>query len=259
MKVSGFLRDMVVLMLALCVALVYGKTPMASAEVDMSKVDTSIQAIIGTWREGDALDARVLRVNPDYTYELVYRGGGTSCGTVRVIGEEHPDGTYSPWYSFDEVDGKNWAMFPKNDVDGTLQKDLWSGQDGALHFIRFDNYEYSGKTEGITPESYLGVWGCGRCTIVINKEDNRYTADISWANSAAEHRVWTYSCRYDKDSAILVCPGNGLCTDAIVYDNGKETDVNVYDDGSCELVLRDGVLKWYDNKDKAGQDMEFLK
>ena len=108
MKVSGFLRYMVVFMLALCVALVYGKTPMASAEVDMSKVDTSIQAIIGTWREGDSLDARVLRVNPDYTYELVYRGGGTSCGTVRVIGEEHPDGTYSPWYSFDEVDGKNW-------------------------------------------------------------------------------------------------------------------------------------------------------
>ncbi len=259
MRFGWFPKCLMVLAFAACFALGWGNTPVASAEVDMSKVDTSIQAIIGTWREGDALDARILRVNPDYTYELDYRGGGASYGSVRVIAEEHPDGTYSPWYVFDEPDGEIWAMFPKNDEDGTLQKHLWSGQDGALHFIRFDNYEYAGSIEGIAPEDYLGVWGCGRCTIVIEKVNNAYVANVKWANSAAEHREWIYSCRYDKDSAIIVCPGNGICTDSIVYDNGKENDVNVYADGSCEFVLREGVLKWYDNKDKAGQDMDFLR
>ncbi|ORT99276.1 hypothetical protein D081_2005 [Anaerovibrio sp. JC8] len=250
---------MFVLVLAACFVLGGGKTPFASAAVDMSSIDTSIQGIIGTWSEGDVMDARTLKVNPDYTYELSYKGGGTSFGTIRVIAEEHPDGSYSPWFVFDENDGTNWTCFAKTDEDGILQEELWSGQDGAFHFIRCGTYDYKHFSESIAPKDYLGVWACGRCNIVIDKKGNAYVVDITWANSAAEHRYWTYSCRYDKDNAVIVCPGNGICNDCIVYENGKESDTNVYSDGSCVLILRNGVLKWVDRKDNAGADMEFLK
>ncbi|WP_297968136.1 hypothetical protein [uncultured Anaerovibrio sp.] len=241
------------------IGLSLGKFSPVSAAYDMSKMDTSIQGIIGIWREDGVLDSRILRVNQDYTYELSYRGGGASYGTIKVIGEEHPDGSYSPWYVFDEADGVNWASFGKTDEDGSLQTELWSGQDGAMHFVRCDSSDYRSTREGVAPKDYLGVWACGRCNIVIEQKDNAYIANMSWSSSASEHREWVYNCRYDKENAILVCMGNGICTDCTVYENGKENDVTVYDDGSCELIMRQGILRWNDKKDNTAQDMDFLR
>ena len=256
---SSYVRSIFADLLTFCFVLINGHGSVASAEVDLYKIDTSVQGIIGTWHEADVLDSRTLIVKPDYTYELSYKGGGTAYGTVRVTAEEHPDGSYTPWYMFEESDGKLWAGFAKNDLDGTLQTELWSGQDGAMHFVRPEKQGNYGNGEGVSPKDYLGVWACGRCTIVINQQDNAYIADITWANSAAEHRVWTYNCRYDKDNAILVCPGNAICTDCIVYENGKENDITAYSDGSCEFVMREGILRWHDFKENAGDEMDFRR
>lgn len=115
------------------------------------------------------------------------------------------------------------------------------------------------NTEGVSAKDYLGTWNCERCTIVIEKDGDKYVANISWPKSSNETREWVYFCKYDKEKAILVCKGNGLCTDAMVYDNGKEVDVNVYDDGKCEFKMREGVLKWHDKKDNVAKNMVFKK
>ncbi|MBE6098783.1 MAG: hypothetical protein E7197_01880 [Anaerovibrio sp.] len=253
------LRYVLALVVVACMVLGCGQQEeKVQANQNDTVVDSSIQGIVGTWFEDGVLDPRTLTIKADGTYELAYKGGGKAYGTIRVTAEPHPDGTSSLWYIFDENDGKNWAGFAKND-DGSLQNDLWSGQDGKMHFIRSQDNKKHGNTEGISPNDYLGVWACGRATAVIEKKDNKYIATITWAKSAMESREWYYSCRYDKEKAILVCPGNGICTDCIVYDNGKENDINVYSDGSCELIMREGVLRWKDKKENAGKGLEFLR
>lgn len=254
-KLGWFIVFVMIVALSFC----YGNLSVSSAAVNMNNIDTSVQGIIGVWREDGSQESRTLKVNPDYTYELSDNGGNTSYGTIKVVVEEHPDGSYSPWYVFDDNAGKNWAGFSKDDEDGTLQTDLWSGQDGAMHFIRCYSKAYQDNSQEVAAKDYLGVWGCGRCSILIEQKNNAYIATITWASSAAEHRQWIYNCRYDKQNAILICPGNGICTDLIVYENGKEADINVYDDGSCELVMRNGILRWDDHKENAGQDMDFIQ
>lgn len=75
-----------------------------------------IREIAGSWHEEGGLDARTLTINGDGTYELAYRGGGTSYGLVKVAWEQHPDGTYSPWYNFYASDGTFWESFAKENA-----------------------------------------------------------------------------------------------------------------------------------------------
>ncbi|MCR5176703.1 MAG: hypothetical protein K6C05_07595 [Anaerovibrio sp.] len=256
---TGKIRTILAIMIAFCCMIGLSNVSPAEATINMYNVDTGVQGIIGTWLEDGSPNSRTLKINPGYTYELIEPNGATTHGTIKVWVEEYIDGSYVPWFNFTDNDGHRWADFAKNDLDGSLQTDLWSGQDGAMHFARCNNNDYAATSEGVAPKDYLGVWGCGRCTIAIEKKANAYIATITWANSAAEQREWVYNCRYDKQNAILVSPGNGICTDSIVYDNGKEADINVYDDGSCEFIMREGVLKWKDKKENAAQDMDFIR
>lgn len=110
--------------------------------------EASVNDIVGVWYEVDVLDSRTLTVNEDATFSLEYRGGGTMYGTVEVTYEEHPDGTKSAWYSFKDVDGAELVAFAKSDDE--IQKELFSGQDGELHFYRS---EYIDEYYGTESES----------------------------------------------------------------------------------------------------------
>ena len=214
-----------------------------------------IKEIAGFWHEEGVLDARSLIISGNGNYELYSRGGGAAYGTVQVAWEQHPDGTYSPWYNFYDADGTLWMGCAKSNE--SPQHDLWSGQDGALHFARNENN--SATREGETPESYLGIWGLGRCTIDISRDGDMYMATIKWAGSASESAVWTYPCTYDPYEAVLFCRGQGVKTDYVWDEKGEMTSLEAYTDGSCTLVMREGVLTWNDEKENLGDGMELLK
>ena len=220
--------------------------------------ENSVQSIVGIWYEAEVLDSRTLTINADATYSLAYRGGGTAYGTVEVTHEEHPDGSLSPWYTFYEVDGAVWTSFPMD--TSTAPTDLWSEQDGAMHFIRDMSEEYHGSGQGVKSEDYEGIWGCGRCTVVISREaDDNFLATVTWASSAADGSQWTYVCAYDEYAAVLVCNSVGTRTDYAFTEDGSEVISEVYNDGSCDFVMREGVLRWIDHKENAGSLMEFIQ
>ena len=112
-----------------------------------------IQGIVGTWYEADVLDSRTLTVKSDGTFELAYRGGGKQYGTVKAETAENPDGSTYIWYNFYETDGTFWAGFQKN---GDTQCDLYSGQDGAMHFTLGSDPVWNADAADITP--LVGEW-----------------------------------------------------------------------------------------------------
>ncbi|MBQ7514795.1 MAG: hypothetical protein IJS96_00815 [Schwartzia sp.] len=219
--------------------------------------EAGIQDIVGQWYEAGAIDSRSLTIHADGTYKLTYREGGAAYGTVKVMYEEHPDGSRSPWYGFLEKDGTMWAAFAKPEA-GEIN-DLWSGQDGAMHFVRGQGHDFRQTREGVKAADYLGVWGCGRYTVVIEKEDGRYHVSISWAGSAATGARWDYRCTYDEESALLVCSGGGIRENYEFSEDGAETLTEVYLDGHGTFAMREGVLTWQDKKENAGESIVFRK
>ncbi len=90
--------------------------------------------IVGVWNETDVLDSRTLTVKTDGTYELEYRGGGVSTGTIKLEYEEYENGQKVAWFNFYEEDGNLWEGFHPSDT--YPQSDLYAGQQGVPHFVR---------------------------------------------------------------------------------------------------------------------------
>lgn len=260
-----------------------GESAMAAANVagiaaqKAAALIDSIQPIVGTWRETGATDARSLVIYADGKYEMTYKDG-KSFGMVKVTTEEHPDGSKSYWYSFLEGGGvvledkntaspwysaytsanEQWAAFAKDEKKAT-QKDLYSGQDGAMHFVRYAENDYEKKRAGIKAEDYLGVWGSGRCSAVISREGNGFLIEIQWASNAAEGSRWVYHCSYDNFAAILFSNGDGTRIDYVYAENGTSKENMVYNDGHALFVLRDGIMRWQDKKENMDNGVEFTK
>ncbi|MBQ1415792.1 MAG: hypothetical protein IIY91_00500, partial [Selenomonas sp.] len=134
----------------------------------------SIQPIAGTWREAGAADARNLVIYADGSYEMTCKER-KAFGKVKVTAEEHPDGSKSYWYSFLESGGvvledkntaspwysaytsanEQWAAFARDEKAAT-QTDLYSGHDGAMHFVRYAENGYDKNRAGIKAEDYVG-------------------------------------------------------------------------------------------------------
>lgn len=224
-----------------------------------TKNNAGIQSIIGVWNIKGAPDETLLAVHKDGTYEFMDKKGDGSCyGTVKVIFEKHPDGSKTPWYNFYKSDGTQWMGFTKNEAK-KVETDLWSGHDGAVHFVRRLENKYHKTGKNINVDDYLGVWGCGRCTVVIDKEDRGYLVNVKWASSAADGSNWTYHCVYDDYSAILLCNGGGTRVDYVFTDSGKESCKERYNDGTGTFVMRKGVLTWQDKKENAGASLELRR
>lgn len=217
----------------------------------------NIGGIVGIWREQGVPEPKLLTVNANGTYQLLYGGGGAAYGTVKVTFDERPDGSKSEWYTFSDIDGEFWIAFAKDD-NPAEQTELRSGHDGATHFVRADENVYHYTSAGVTAKDYLGIWGCGRCTIDITRDGTDYVVNIKWASSAAEGSHWTYRCTYNAHSAILICNGDGVREDYNFTASGTGTFDRKYSDGYCTFVLREGTLTWLDGKENAGDSMTFL-
>lgn len=251
-------------------------TPVGSEVRNLAVSESSIQPIVGTWREAGVADARSLVIYADGKYELTYKDG-RAFGTVKVTAEEHPDGSKSYWYSFLEGGGVDledkdtespwykaytsanalWAAFAKEGA--ATQTDLYSGQDGAVHFVRYAENGYDKNSAGIKADDYLGVWGCGRCSAVVSREGEGFLVEIQWASSAAEGSRWVYHCTYDNFAGILFNDGGGTRTNYVYTEDGTGKDTMAYNDGFGVFVLRDGKMTWQDKKENVGNEVDFTK
>lgn len=251
--------------------------PVGTETQNLAAVESSIQPIVGTWGETGVADARQLIIYADGKYELTYKDG-RAFGVVNVTTDKHPDGSQTYWYSFLEGGGvvledkdttspwykaytsanELWAAFAK-DEKAVTQTDLFSGQDGAMHFVRYAENGYDKNSAGIKADDYLGVWGCGRCSAVISREGTGYLVEIQWASSAAEGSRWVYHCTYDNFAAVLFSNGNGTRIDYVYAEDGTGKDKMAYNDGRALFVLRDGIMLWQDKKENTDNGVEFTK
>ncbi len=259
-------------------AVSYAQSAVVGSSQNLTDVEKSFQPIAGCWVESGVPQPRSLTIHGDGAYELVSQDGSKTFGKVLVTAEEHPDGSKSLWYSFFEDGGLTledgdtdspwfsaftsagelWAAFPKNPKAQT-QVELISGQDGAMTFLRRPKEAPLTADKRVNAGDYIGVWGCGRCSVVISQEGPKYLVEIQWAGSAAEGSRWIYECTYDNYSALLFSDANGERIDYTCGEDDVIRDTMVYNDGHGSFILRDGVLTWWDAKEDAGQGLELVQ
>ncbi|MBQ4506033.1 MAG: hypothetical protein II971_02140 [Firmicutes bacterium] len=119
--------------------------------------------------------------------------------------------------------------------------------------------QQGGETSELpTIDDYTGLWGCGRATLRIARDNAGSKAHIHWASSAAEAAEWTYDCSFDEANGALKAE-DGIKKIIVWNSDGSiASEETVYSDGSAEFVIaEDGTLSWSDGKEDAGIDMSF--
>ena len=111
------------------------------------------------------------------------------------------------------------------------------------------------------PETFEGVWVCGRAEIRMIRADMGYKAVITWASSYAENNAWEYTLLYDAQTDSIIDEGTGVMSTTVFDENGNETSYTEnYTDGTARFRLNEaGKLLWEDAKEDAGKGMEFEK
>lgn len=110
--------------------------------------------------------------------------------------------------------------------------------------------------------NFVGVYGCGRATLVIGAtdEENGVNASITWGSSAAENSVWTMSGTFDTETLTFEY-NDGERIDYVYNENGEvESETSVYKDGHGTMTFTEGdplTLTWKDDVEDAGKDMVF--
>ena len=227
--------------------------PVSVVEEPSETVNNDLSPIVGQWNEMDVLDSRLLTVYEDGTYSLEYRGGGTAYGTVSVDFETLPDGRKSRWYTFYDNNGEEFASFNiDSDVDDL--NDIYSGQDGDMHFSRV----IEGQDSAVSADDFLGVWGCGRYTITVEEVNGIYDVQVSWAQSAAEYSFWHYNCTYNAEYGILES-SDGVRTNTVVDESGESSGIIEYEGGVASFSVYNGALIWVDQEQGEGDGIEFLR
>ncbi len=225
-----------------------------SVSSDDSAKKADFTSIAGTWLETESDNIMGMSVDKNGTYTVILSSGALERGTIKIESEEHPDGTSNDNFSFYDENGDFWAGFPcEADYAKNPPAELWSGQDGAMHFERVEG------TDTPAADEYVGSWASGRCSVDIVRKKDLYQVSIYWSGSASEYSQWVYSCTYDEKTAALVCDGKAIKTDHTFTENGKEKKKTVYKDGSGSFQLRQGILTWTDNKENAGNETMFLR
>ncbi|MCR5601115.1 MAG: hypothetical protein K6G33_10300 [Ruminococcus sp.] len=228
---------------------------------DYEIVNADIQNITGLWIEECEFNPRTLKINSDYSYELIYSSGGSQYGTVKIETAPAADGSPACWYNLYENDGTIFMSFPTNS-DESPRYHLYSGHGRGCSFIR-DMGNASGGISAfsITPDDFIGTWSVGRCYININSNGNgTYNVDVKWNSSAAEGSAWTYICTYDAENAALVCDGTGVNVDYVYTIDGQSSFTENYNDGSAIFTLnRNGCLMWHDYYANVADGDEFIR
>ena len=108
-------------------------------------------------------------------------------------------------------------------------------------------------------DSFVGLWGCDRCSIRIQKTGNAYNVEIHWANSASEDNVWYYTCTLSDDRTHLLCEGTGKRERITTAEDGTLVSNVIYDDCSAWFTKKGGTLFWQENKEGIADQMGFEK
>ena len=114
--------------------------------------------------------------------------------------------------------------------------------------------------QGVEAADYLGSWGCDRCVITISPNGSDYVANIEWKTGGGEtltHTKWTYDLTYDNSIAAMVCNSGGTCKERVDMSDGTYTENTRYTDGTAMFVMREGMLRWSDNKEDIANGMCF--
>ncbi len=107
--------------------------------VTAADTDAMLAELAGDWVEPGTFNGRnnTMTVRDDGSFVLEYAAGGTRVGRVDVLPEEHPDGTLTYRFAFCDEDGSLWESFAVPDEKPF--DDIYSGQDGDMHFVRVTN------------------------------------------------------------------------------------------------------------------------
>ncbi len=210
----------------------------------------SIMALDGTWRSGD--EYIYFHDGSLYTGEFVITHSDKTIeeGYVDLEYSLNPDDSKEYWYNLYTNTGDFIMGFG---VSGELPlNDLYAGQSGDPHYVREDD-----ENGSVSADDFIGVWGVGRITTVIEEDGGDYLVNIHWSSSAAEGSVWEYRCYYD--GGVLRCDGIGTRNDYVFDEDGNEDVNEIYNDGSATFEIVDGSLIWNDEKDDMGDSVEMLK
>ena len=57
----------------------------------------------------------------------------------------------------------------------------------------------------------------------------------------------------------MVCKKGATCVEVTYTESGKEKTKVIYKDGSGSFSIKSGTLRWTDDKENAGADMNFVQ
>ena len=110
------------------------ETTTEAAQTTSPAADYSPADLSGEWIQKDT--GNILTVGDDGTFSLKYVYGGTRSGKIKIESEEHPDGSFTYWYSFYGEGGDLWTGFvcPEKPFN-----EIYSEDDGGMTFVRNDS------------------------------------------------------------------------------------------------------------------------
>lgn len=110
--------------------------------------------------------------------------------------------------------------------------------------------------------NFVGVYGCGRATVVIGATDekNGANAEITWGSSAAESSTWSMSGTFNAET--LQFEYHDCVRTNYVYgeDGNVKSQEEVYTGGHGFMTFKEGdplTMTWQDDIEDAGKDMVF--
>ena len=99
-----------------------------------------VSEISGTWDEVDTLYPRQLVIRNDGSFTLIFITGRAMYGTVRVEDIGYPNGGSQTWFNLYDENNEFYTGFEATSL--TPLNDLYTGQDGAEHFVRYIEPEH---------------------------------------------------------------------------------------------------------------------
>ena len=192
----------------------------------------------------------------------------TDCGEkVTLTASSKDGGSDSKYLTAGSTISEISAVVTPYDADGnagqpvTVQWDPARTEKSASEAASGTEAESGTETE-YSGNDYVGVWGCGRATLVVDKvANNTYQVTIKWSTSAAESTNWTYDiCNYRQFLDELACDEGGICTKVTCTEDGQVTEETLYE-GSSAIFCLDAerkILTWADDKETREEDLEFV-
>jgi hypothetical protein len=143
-----------------------------------------VSEIAGTWDEVDTLYPRQLVIRNDGSFTLVFVDGRAMYGTVKVEDIGYPNGSRQTWFNLYDENDAFYTGFEATSL--TPLNDLYTGQDGSEHFVRYIEPEhkyskdelqkmaakdYEEKT-GIKPADTHSMTNVGGSVTVVFTDEN---------------------------------------------------------------------------------------